>query len=114
APSSPNDPSFAVHASYAFPSPSRNSAPVVFRLQPGLADSASVRVYDLSGRLVHESSNFQNRGGFDDGNGDGSQFTFDHTWDVSGVGSGVYRFVITGHKAGAGDVSASGKVGVIK
>lgn len=113
APSGPNDPSFSVKASYAFPSPSRGGAPVVFRLQPGLADSASVRVYDLSGRLVHESSDFQLRS-LDDQNGFGNQFTFDHTWDVSGVASGVYKYVVRAHKAGAGDISASGKVGVIK
>lgn len=114
APATVNDPAFAVHASYAFPNPSRNGAPVVIRVQPGQADSVSVRIYDLSGRLVHESSSFQNRGGFDDGNGYGSQFTFDHTWDVSGVGSGVYNFVLTGHKAGQSDIRATGKVGVIK
>lgn len=116
APAMVDDPSFAVHASYAFPSPSRGGAPVVIRLQPGLADSVSVRVYDLSGRLVHESSDFRNRGGIDvnDGSGNGSQYTFEHTWDVSGVASGVYKYVVTGHKAGAGDISATGKVGVIK
>lgn len=114
APASPNDPTFAVHAGYAFPNPSRNGTPVVIRVQPGLADSVSVRVYDLSGRMVHESSDFRNRGGVDDGNGFGSQFTFEHTWDVSGVGSGVYNFVVTGRKAGAGDIKATGKVGVIK
>ncbi|MDD5302555.1 MAG: hypothetical protein PHS14_05530 [Elusimicrobia bacterium] len=114
APATVNDPTFAIHAAYAFPSPSRGGAPVVIRVQPGLADSVTVRVYDLSGRMVHESSNFQNRIGYDDGNGFGQQYTFDHTWDVSGVGSGVYKFVVTGHKAGAGNISESGKVGVIK
>jgi hypothetical protein len=114
APSGPDDPSFSVKAAYAFPNPSRNGTPVVIRVQPGLADSVSVRVYDLSGRMVHDSSNFSNRGGVDDGNGFGSQFTFEHTWDVSGVGSGVYNFVVTGRKAGAGDIKATGKVGVIK
>ncbi|MBI2386362.1 MAG: hypothetical protein HYV14_10160 [Elusimicrobia bacterium] len=114
APSGPNDPTFAVHAGYAFPNPSRGGAPVVIRVQPGLADSVSVRVYDLSGRMVHESSNFTNRGGVDDGNGFGSQFTFEHVWDVAGVGSGVYNFVVTGRKAGASDIKATGKVGVIK
>lgn len=114
APAMANDPSFAVKAAYAFPNPSRHSAPVAIRIQPGLADSVSVRVYDLAGRLVHESSDFRNRGGFDDGNGFGSQFTFDHNWDVSGVASGVYNFVVTGRKAGASDIKATGKVGVIK
>jgi len=114
APSGPNDPTFAVHAAYAFPSPSRHSAPVTIRVQPGLADSVTVRVYDLSGRKVHESSNFTNRGGVDDGNGFGSQLTFDHVWDVGGIGSGVYNFVVTGRKAGSGDITATGKIGVIK
>ncbi len=116
APAGPDDPAFKINASYAFPNPSRGGAPVVIRVQPGLADSVSVRVYDLSGRKVHESSNFQNRGGVnvDDGSGFGSQFTFEHVWDVSGVASGVYHFIVTAHKAGAGDIRKAGKVGVIK
>ncbi|MBI4061405.1 MAG: hypothetical protein HY403_08255, partial [Elusimicrobia bacterium] len=114
APASVDDPTFKIHAGYAFPSPSRGGAPVVFRVQPGLADSVSVRVYDLSGRLVHESSDFRNLGSFDDGNGLGAQFTFEHAWDVSGVGSGVYHFLVKGRKAGERDIRMSGKVGVIK
>lgn len=112
-PSSINDPTFKVNATYAFPNPSRGGAPVVIRVQPGQADSVSVRVYDLSGRMVHESSNFS-QSNFDDGNGFGSQITFDHTWDVSGIASGVYNFIVTARKAGAGDIHKSGKVGVIK
>ena len=34
-----------------------------------------------------------------DGNGLGVQYTYDHVWDVSGVGSGVYAYVITPHGA---------------
>ncbi|MCR4295434.1 MAG: hypothetical protein NUW21_07855, partial [Elusimicrobia bacterium] len=113
APAGPDDPTFKVNASYAFPNPSRGAAPVVIRVQPGQADSVSVRIYDLSGRKIHESSNFTMRS-YDDGNGFGSQFTFDHTWDVSGIASGVYNFIVTAHKAGAGDIHKSGKVGVIK
>jgi len=112
-PVGPNDPTFAVHAAYAFPNPSRRAEPAVIRIQPGQADSVSVRVYDLSGRMVHESGDFRGRS-FDDGNGFGNQFTFDHTWDVSGVASGVYHFIVTAHKAGASDIRASGKIGVIK
>ncbi|MDP3542004.1 MAG: hypothetical protein Q8T11_05985 [Elusimicrobiota bacterium] len=113
APSGPDDPAFKVNAAYAFPNPSRGAAPVVIRVQPGLADSVSVRIYDLSGRMVHESSDFPRRN-FDDLNGFGSQFTFEHTWDVSGAASGVYNFIVTARKAGAGDIHKSGKVGVIK
>lgn len=99
---------------YAFPSPIRGPGAVTFRVQPGLADTVAVRVYDVSGRKIHESASFVDRGAFDDGNGLGPQFTYEHNWDVSGVGSGVYAFVVTAKKAGQSDVRKSGKVAVIK
>ncbi len=101
-------------AAYAFPNPVRGRNTVTLRVQPGLADSVEVRVYDLSGRKVHASSSFNNLGAFDDGNGLGPQFTYDHVWDVSGIGSGVYRYVVTAKKAGQTDIAKSGKVAVVK
>lgn len=105
---------FGLRDGYVFPSPSRNGATVTFRLQPGLADSIEVRVYDVSGRKIHSSSNFRFLGTFDDGNGTGAQNTYDHAWDVSGVGSGVYTFVMMAKKAGQADIRKSGKVAVIR
>lgn len=106
------DATFGLKAAYAFPNPVHSGA-VTIRIQPGLADTVSVRVYDLSGRKVHDSSNFtQNT--VDDGNGLGAQFTYDHTWDINGVGSGVYTFVITAKKAGQSDIHKTGKIGVSK
>jgi hypothetical protein len=77
-----------------------------------LADSVEVHVYDVTGRRVHSSSAFS----FSNGNDPvlGSQDIFDHVWDVSGVGSGVYTYVITAKKAGQADIHASGKIGVVK
>jgi hypothetical protein len=71
----------------------------------------------MTGRKLHSSSDFRlNNGlaGFDDLNGLGAQLTYDHVWDVSGVGSGVYTFVITAKKAGEADIHVSGKIGVVK
>ncbi|PIR18615.1 MAG: hypothetical protein COV48_06545, partial [Elusimicrobia bacterium CG11_big_fil_rev_8_21_14_0_20_64_6] len=79
---------FVLRDGYVFPNPSRNGSAVTFRMQPGSADSVEVRVYDLSGRKVHSSSDFRFRGAVDDGNGKGAQNTYDHVWDVSGIGSG--------------------------
>ncbi|PIR15042.1 MAG: hypothetical protein COV48_16555, partial [Elusimicrobia bacterium CG11_big_fil_rev_8_21_14_0_20_64_6] len=104
---------FGLRDGYVFPNPSRGGASVTFRLQPGLADSVEVRVYDLSGRKVHSSSDFR-LSVLDDGNGKGNQNTYDHAWDVSGVGSGVYTFVITAKKAGQSDIRKTGKVGIVK
>ena len=101
-------------AAYAFPNPSRKGASVTFRIQPGLADSIEVRVYDAAGRKVHESGNFRHMGTIDDLNGLGAQNSYDHVWDVSGVGSGVYRYVIVARRAGQSAITRTGKVGVIK
>jgi hypothetical protein len=98
---------------YAFPNPSRGGA-VTFRIQPGLADTIELRVYDLSGRRVHSSTDFTFRGALDDLNGKGAQNTYDHVWGVSGVGSGVYSYVIKASRAGSSPIVKKGKVGVIK
>ncbi len=105
---------FGLRDGYAFPNPSRNGSAVTFRIQPGSVDSIEVRVYDVSGRKIHSSSDFRFRGAIDDGNGKGVQNTYDHNWDVSGVGSGVYTFVMTAKKVGQSDIRKTGKVGVIK
>jgi sugar lactone lactonase YvrE len=107
------DPTFTFHDAYAFPNPVRGARAVTLRVQPGLADSVSVRVYDLTGRKVHDSSDFR-QDILDDGNGKGFQYTYDHVWDVSGVGSGVYYYVITAVKSGKPDIHKSGRVGVVK
>ncbi|MDP3544321.1 MAG: hypothetical protein Q8T11_17790 [Elusimicrobiota bacterium] len=108
------DATFAFRDAYAFPNPVRGSGPVTIRIQTGQADSVEVRVYDVSGRKIHSSSNFSLDTNFDDGNGKGAQYTYDHAWDVSGVGSGVYRYVITAKKSGQSDIHKTGRVGVVK
>lgn len=108
------DASFGFKATYAFPNPVRGQGTATIRVQPGLADSVEVRVYDLSGRKVHSSSDFRSLGAFDDGNGLGQQFTYEHVWDVSGIGSGVYTYAVVARKAGEQDIRKTGKVGVVK
>jgi hypothetical protein len=83
-------------------------------MQSGLAETVEVRVYDLSGRKIHESSDFTFLGAVDDGNGKGPQDTYDHVWSVGGVGSGVYTYVIKASHGGDKPITRSGKVGVIR
>ncbi len=108
------DPTFTFHDAYAFPNPVRGTSVVTIRMQTGLADAVEVHAYDVSGRRVYSSSNFTLNPAFDDGNGKGVQYTYDNVWDISGVGSGVYLYVITAKKAGASDIHKTGRVGVIK
>ncbi|MBI3298900.1 MAG: DUF4082 domain-containing protein [Elusimicrobia bacterium] len=107
------DPGFGFKAAYIFPNPVRGVKAATFRLQPGLAGGADVRVYDLTGRLVHSSSEFTDRGAFDDGNGLGPQFTYEHLWDVSGIGSGVYFYVVAARKDGQTE-TRTGKLAIVK
>jgi hypothetical protein len=92
----------------------RGTRLATIRIQPGLADSVEVHVYDLAGRRVLSSAGFQFTSGLDDLNGLGPQDTYDYFWDVSGIGSGVYTYVITAKKAGFADIHVSGKIGVVK
>ena len=107
------DPTFTFHDAYAFPNPVRGTSVATIRIQVGVADSVEVHVYDVTGRHVHASSDFR-QSIIDDLNGKGFQYTDDHVWDVSGIGSGVYTYVITAKKAGMVDVHKSGRVGIIK
>jgi hypothetical protein len=108
------DASFGFKAVYAFPNPVRGQSTATIRVQPGLADSVEVRVYDLSGRKVHSSSDFRSVGAFDDGNGLGAQFTYEHVWGVSGIGSGIYTYAVVARKAGEQDIRKTGKLGIVK
>jgi len=98
---------------YAFPNPARRGHVATIRSQVGLADEVEVRVYDISGRLVHTGA-ISSWHILDDGNGKGFQYTYDYAWDTNGVGSGVYIYAITAKKAGSTSIRKTGKVGVIK
>jgi len=46
--------------------------------------------------------------------GQGPQQAFEYTWDVSGVGSGVYIYAITAYEDGVGTARKVGKCSIIK
>ncbi|MEK7388848.1 MAG: T9SS type A sorting domain-containing protein [Elusimicrobiota bacterium] len=98
---------------YAFPNPARGVKSVTIRTQVGNADELTVRIYDLSGKRVH-STQAGAAVTLDDGNGKGAQPTYDVTWDISGIGSGVYNYAITAKRAGEADIRKTGKIAVIK
>jgi hypothetical protein len=103
---------FAYVDLYAFPNPARGRNPTI-RVQVGQADSVDINIYDVSGRLV-KSATVTGGQNLDDGNGKGLQWTYDYDWDVSGVGSGVYLYVVTAKRAGYSPIRKTGKLGVIR
>jgi hypothetical protein len=106
------DEAFGFRALYAFPNPARRSNPVI-RAQVGLADSVDIRIYDVTGKLVNSAS-LSAAQVLDDGNGKGPQWTYDYDWDVGGIGSGVYLYVMTAKKAGYPPIRRTGKAGVLR
>ncbi len=97
---------------YAFPNPAKGQFPDI-RVQVGLADSVDLHIYDISGRLI-KTATLTNPVQLDDGNGKGLQYTFDYLWNTSSIGSGVYIYAITAHKAGYSNISRTKKVAVIR
>lgn len=82
---------------YAYPNPSRGQSPR-FRVEAAGADAISIRVYDVAGALVHEAAPAVGQ---------------DHLWDVSGVGTGVYHYVVTA-KRGGQTLNKRGKLAVVR
>jgi hypothetical protein len=107
------DDAFAYRDFYIFPSPSRGPQRPTVRVQVGVADSVDIRIYDVSGQMVHSAS----AGGprlIDDNNGKGPQYTYDYVWDTGNVGSGVYTVSMAAKKSGYGPIQRLKKVGIVK
>ena len=98
---------------YAFPNPAKGAQYPDIRVQVGLADSVDIHIYDISGRLI-KTTTVYNPQILDDGNGKGLQYTFDYIWNTGNVGSGVYIYAITAHKAGHSNISRMKKLAVIR
>lgn len=86
---------------YAFPNPASGGVNPTLHVEAGSADRLEIRIYDVSGSLVHQAEV------------GGPQAAFEYGWDVSGVGSGVYIYVATAHQGGR-SIRTKGRVAVIK
>ena len=104
------DSTFRLGEVYSFPNPAMRTNPT-FHIEVGIADKVEIRIYDLSGDLVHETSLSGNPRLIDDGQG--PQYAYEYTWDVSDVGSGVYVYVMIARK-GSEKIKKVGKCAVIK
>jgi hypothetical protein len=108
------DPTFELHEVYAFPNPSKRSQRPTIHVETGLADSVDIHFYDISGRKVHGVTLTNNPAIIDDNTGRGPQYAYEYTWEDNNVGSGVYIYVVTTHKAGYRSLTKIGKAAVIK
>jgi len=100
------DPAFKAGEHYAYPNPTKGNNPK-FHFECGLADSARLSVYDISGHKVYEA---------DMGAAVvlGSKYAYEKTWDVGNAASGVYVYILRANKVGFSDIVKKGKVAVIR
>ena len=100
------DPAFKAGEHYAYPNPTKGNNPK-FHFECGLADSARLSVYDISGHKVYEA---------DMGAAVvlGSKYAYEKTWDVGNAASGVYVYILRANKIGFSDIVKKGKVAVIR
>ncbi|MBI5201198.1 MAG: hypothetical protein HY925_06400, partial [Elusimicrobia bacterium] len=107
------DDSFAFRDLYAFPNPANAGRSPTIRLQVGQADAVELRIYDVSGELVHGAQLTSARV-VDDGGGKGPQVTYDYEWNTGGIGSGIYLYAVTAHRSGQTDIRKAQKLAVVK
>ncbi|MFA6093804.1 MAG: hypothetical protein WCU88_09605 [Elusimicrobiota bacterium] len=110
-PSAAANASFELHEVYAFPNPARKGAKPVVHAEVGLAEGMSIRVYDVSGRLVH-SGNIDGAPGIID-DGQGPQYAYEYAWEGH-IPSGVYFYAIEARKSGRSSIRKTGKLGVVR
>lgn len=104
------DTSFKLSEVYCYPNPAKKANPT-FHIETGLADKVELKIYDVSGDLVHETTLTGAPQQIDDGQG--PQLAYEYLWDVKNVGSGVYIFSITSKK-GDKTLKKAGRCAVIK
>jgi len=102
---------FALHEIYVFPNPARGEAKPTFHVEVGLADGLSIRIYDVSGRLVHSGGIEGSPGTVDDGQG--LEYAYEYVWEGR-IASGVYFYAIEAKKAGQGSLRKTGKLAVVR
>lgn len=86
---------------YAYPNPARGGANPVIRVEAPGADTVRVRIYDVGGARRHEVTLT------------GAAAAHETAWDVSGIGSGIYYYVVEA-SGGGSIVRKTGKLAVIK
>lgn len=104
------NPAFKLGDVYCFPNPAKRQTPT-FHIELGIADKVDLSIYDLSGDLVHKTSLSGTPQVIDDGQG--PQYAYEYTWNISDIGSGVYIYAIRARK-GKQNIRSVGKCAVIK
>ena len=105
------DTAFAFRDLYVYPNPARAGAKPVIHLAVGLADGVTIRIFDVSGRQVHEANVDKPPAVIDDGTG--PKYAYEYAWDGH-IPSGVYFYTVEAKKSGQGSIRKAGKLAVVR
>lgn len=92
------DPTFRLGETYSFPNPAQPGQSPTLHVEMGVANRVSLRIYDISGELVHTAELSEMPGVLRDA--EGARYAYEYKWDVSGVAPGVYICMAEGEKDG--------------
>ncbi|MBI4064299.1 MAG: right-handed parallel beta-helix repeat-containing protein [Elusimicrobia bacterium] len=109
-PSPAADSAFRLGEVYVFPNPAVGGAKPTFHIETGIADSARILIYTISGDLVHEATLNGQPQLIDDGQG--NQYAYEWSWDGR-IPSGTYLYVVE-TKKGSETLRAKGKIYVVR
>ncbi|OVE78080.1 hypothetical protein BVX98_01315 [bacterium F11] len=104
------DPTFQLGDVYAYPSPAKAGQKPIIHVESGLASQLDIKVYDVSGELVHEASLTDPPKIVDDGQG--PQYAYEYSW-TGDIPPGVYRFIIEAQDNNGGVLKESANLTVI-
>jgi hypothetical protein len=104
------DPTFVLRQAYVFPNPARAGAQPTLHIGVGIADQVLLRIFDVSGREVHQATLTQ-VSLIDAGNG--LEYAYEYTWEGS-IPSGVYFYTVQANKSGMDDIRTKGKFAVVR
>ena len=105
------DPSFTLRDVYVFPNPAVAGAKPVIHVAVGIADSLTIRIYNIAGQQVHETTLDRTPAIIDDGSG--PKYAYEYAWEGH-IPSGVYLYSIEAKKNGYSSIRKAGRFGVVR
>ncbi|MBI5596276.1 MAG: T9SS type A sorting domain-containing protein [Elusimicrobia bacterium] len=102
---------FSLRSVYAFPNPAVGGQKPTIHVAVGKADRVTIRIYDIAGTPVHETTLDGSPSVVNDDSG--AHFAYEYSW-AGHIPSGVYLYTITAEKAGNAPIKRVGKLAVVR
>jgi len=100
-------PAFVKGEVYAYPNPAKNGYQPTMHIECGIADSVEIQIYNIAGELINNiditQSIIKN-----------NKYAYEYTWDISGIASGVYLYIIKAHKTGEDTIKVLKKMAIVR